>query len=132
MAGMRDVPGPPRVLCGSGGRSRQGQAIEQLAGNIHAGFCFDFPEASRAGDVYFGEVVADHIEANKVETALPEGGPNLIGNPLISFCERLYSSGTTGSEIATALACERDSCQTPWYRFTVDHQNSFVTLLDGR
>ena len=132
MAVLCEVPGPPRVLCGSGGRPCQRQAVEKLACNIQPGLCLDFPEAGRAGDVNFCEVVADHIEADEVETALPEGGPNVISNPLISLCERLDSAGTPGGEIAPALACKRDSCQRPRHSFSVDHQNSFVTLLDGR
>ena len=86
MAVLCEVPGPLRVLCGSGGPPCQRQAVEKLACNIQPGLCLDFPEAGRAGDVNFCEVVADHIEADKVEPACFKGGPNLIGNPLILLC----------------------------------------------
>ena len=121
MAVPCEVPGPLRVSCGSGGRPYQWQAVKKLACNIQPRLCLDFPEAGRAGDVNFCEVVADHIEADEVETALPEGGPIVIGYPLISLCERLDSAGTPGGEIAPALACKRDSCQRPRYRLSLIH-----------
>ena len=56
------------------------QRIDEHAGDVEAGLVLDLAEAGRAGDVDFGEVVADHVQPDQQQAARGEHRPERLGD----------------------------------------------------
>src|SRR5690606_34170962 len=92
----------------------------------------DFADAGRTGDVDFGEVVADHVQADEQQAALAQLGADDGGDLAIAVRQRLRDPAAAGGQVAAGFAGRRNPRQAIGYRLAVDHQDALVAILDRR
>ena len=59
-------------------RNESIDAVEKVGADIQIKLLVEFADASGAGDVNFGDIVANHIDTDKNESLIAQTGANLI------------------------------------------------------
>lgn len=100
--------------------------VHQQPGDIDAEGGIQLTDTGRAGDVDFGQIVADDIEADEHQPLFPDhrGHP---GTDLPVTLGQLPPLATTaGGQIAPVLALGRDPGQGVGHRLAIDQQDALV------
>lgn len=77
--------------------------IHQHRADVGAKGVVDLADAGRAGDVDFGQVLADHVEPYEQQAFLAQGRADLCGDPAIFLGQRPGFATATGGEVATGF-----------------------------
>ena len=88
--------------------------------------------ASRGGDVYFRQVVTDHIQSDEQQPAAAQLGRHLLDDPAVPGRQRHAFAAAASGEIATELVALRNACEGPGHGLAVDDQDALVTRTDLR
>src|SRR5690606_14014751 len=108
------------------------QTLNQLSGHINAGIAADLAHAGGAGDVDFGEVVADDVQANKVQPFFFQNRADFFSDGAVFITEWLGYAAAAGGQVATGFAAGRNARQAVGHGFAVNHQNALVALHNVR
>src|SRR5690606_9700216 len=103
-------------------------AIHEQRADVGVFFTVDLPGAGGAGDIDFGEVVADDVKAGKENTFFPQNRADAVGNFQIPLAQRLHHTGAASGEIAATLPRCRYAGEAIGHRSAVDHQNALVAV----
>ena len=63
------------------------EGVDEVTGNIQTKLRIQFSNAGRAGDVDFGQVIANNIDADKVQPTFNQLRANLLCDPSIAVGE---------------------------------------------
>src|SRR5579864_7339533 len=87
----------------------------------------DFLDSGRRGDVDFGEIVADHIDANENQAFRPEGGPDRGANIALATANLGLNRLAADMEIGARLPLRRHA-QHRADRLAIDEDDALVAL----
>jgi hypothetical protein len=92
-------------------------AVMKAPAASNPGLLADFDHAGRAGDVDFGEVGADHIEADQHQAAFDQDRPECFGNFPIPWRKILRYAGAAAARlprVSPALGMRARQKGTGW------------------
>jgi len=85
--------------------------------------------ASRAGYVYFGEIIANDVEPNEVEAFLSQSWSDLATDLVVTSSDFRFHAGPSNMNIAAMLICAwHTQSAAEWG--AIQHDESFVSLAD--
>src|SRR5207302_3537024 len=80
------------------------QGVQEHPGDAESGLLGDLLKAGGAGDVDFGQVIADHVQADEEQPRSRELRPERVRDFRVSPRKRLGDPGAAGVEVAARLA----------------------------
>src|SRR6266571_6379989 len=119
---------PRRASCSAGGFD----GVEKHPGDVEAGLLGDFLKTGGAGDVDFGEPVADHVQAHQKQSVARKLRPERVRDLQVATGQRPGDPGTPGGEVAARLPRLGDARKAMGHRFTRDQQDALVAVPDLR
>src|SRR5215469_10920259 len=99
--------------------------INHLAFQVCVVKPIDFLHSRRAGDVHFGQVVADYVEANKVKPVLLKPGLQRLADLPVTCGHRRFNAGPAHVNVPAMFVVARYA-QGTTQRFAVQHDQALV------
>src|SRR5882762_6165872 len=107
-------------------------SVEKHSGDVEPRLLSDLLKAGGAGDVDFGQVIPDHVQADEEQPLARELRPERVRDFQVSPREGLCDAGASGGEVAARLARLGDARKAMRYGFPRDQQDALVALADFR
>jgi hypothetical protein len=113
-----------------GGLDWAAQPVDDGFAQAQAAKPIDFPNARGAGDVDFGEVAADDIEADEGEAIAAQDGADLGADVAFSIGDVGGDGLAADGHVAAKLTAAGDAIDRA-YRFAVEHDDPLVAVLSS-
>src|SRR5262245_21207780 len=92
------------------------ECFDKKPGDVEARLILDLAEAGRAGDVHFGQPVADHVEADEQQASFRDRGPDRRGDLAMARADRLRHAARPGRQVAARFVGLRDAREAVRHR----------------